>query len=163
MQQSGINLVTIVGRFDACKRCAPWIGKILSTDGTPPGVYELPHATENRAVSVTVVGTLDQARNAGWNHPNCRDKVVSYMPGLSVPQGDFEHNAAAEKERERQRKLERDIRAAKRDVALAPNDIARRQAEREVVEAQAAMRDFIERTGRARRSYREQSAFADGR
>ncbi len=34
MQQSGINLVTINGGADACKHCAPWIGKILSTDGT---------------------------------------------------------------------------------------------------------------------------------
>lgn len=161
MQQSGINLVTIVGGFDACKRCAPWIGKILSTDGTPAGPVILPHATENRSVTVTVHGTLDQARNAGWGHPNCRDKVVAYLPGLTVPQAGFEHDPEKERARERLRELERDVRQAKRDMDLAPNDIARRKAEREVREAQAAIRDHLARNpGLNRARYREQVGFA---
>lgn len=163
MQQSGINLVTIVGGFDACSRCAPWIGKILSTDGTPAGPRVLPHATQNMAVTVNVAGTIEQARNAGWNHPNCRDRAIAFMPGLSIPQQDFRYSKEAEEQRTRQRELERDIRSAKRDAATAPDAISRKRAEREVRDAQAKMRGFVGETGRTRQSYREQLHFADGK
>ncbi|WP_437582722.1 phage minor capsid protein [Paramicrobacterium sp. CJ85] len=162
MQQAGLNLVTIQGSFDACANCAAWIGKILSTNGVT-GPVIMPHATQQGAVTVNVEGTLQDARNAGWNHPNCRDKVTAYLPGLSVPQQDFQYNPEAEKERAKQRELEREIRAAKRRQAVASDDIQRRKARREVLEAQKDMREFTKKTGRARRSYREQLHFADGR
>lgn len=162
MQQAGINLVTVQGGFDACRKCAPWIGKILSTDGTT-GTVTLPHATKDGTVTVTIEGTVDQARAAGWAHPNCRDRLSAYLPGLSVPQADFEYNEAAEKERERHRELERDVRAAKRREATAMDDLDRRKAEREVADAQAELREFARETGRKRQSYREQLHFADGR
>lgn len=162
MQQSSLNLVTVQGGFDACKRCAPWIGKILSTDGTT-GTITLPHATQDRPVVITIHGTVEEARAAGWGHPNCRDRLTAYLPGLSIPQADFEYNEAAEKERERHRELERDVRAAKRREATAMDDITRRKAAREIADAQAELRDFTRTTGRRRQSYREQLQFADGR
>lgn len=162
MQQSGLNLVTIQGGFDACRKCAPWIGKILSTDGTT-GTIILPHATQDRGVSITINGTVDQARAAGWGHPNCRDRVTAYLPGLAVPQADFEYNEAAEKERIRHRELERDVRAAKRREATAMDDIAKAKARRDIADAQAELREFTRDKGRARKSYREQLHFADGR
>jgi hypothetical protein len=161
MQQSGLNLVTIVGGIDACKLCAPWIGKILSTNGQT-GTVTLPHATEDRQVVVQIAGTLDQAKAAGWGHPNCRDKTSVYLPGLSIPQEGFEYSPEREKERSKQRQIERDIRAAKRDAATAGDDVSRRRATREVRERQANMREFTNDTGRKRSSYREQLAFADG-
>ena len=82
MQQSGLNLVTIVGGIDACKQCAPWIGKILSTNGQT-GSVTLPHATEDRQVVVQIAGTLDQAKAAGWGHPNC---FPGFVP-VSAPSG----------------------------------------------------------------------------
>ncbi|WP_336633658.1 MULTISPECIES: phage minor capsid protein [unclassified Microbacterium] len=162
MQQSGINLVTITGGADACRKCAPWIGKILSTDGTT-GTVTLPHATKDSTVTVEVQGTVDQARAAGWGHPNDRCRVVSYFAGLAIPQAGFQYDEAADKERQKQRELERDIRAAKRREASAMTDTDRRKAAREVRDAQAAMRDFTRDTGRKRQSYREQLRFADGR
>lgn len=94
---------------------------------------------------------------------NCRDRLTAYLPGLSVPQADFEYNEAAEKERERHRELERDVRAAKRREATAMDDIALRRARRDVADAQAELREFTRTTGRKRQSYREQLHFADGR
>lgn len=161
MQQSGINLVTVQGGFDACRKCAPWIGKILSTDGTT-GTVTLPHATQDGTVTVTIEGTVDQARAAGWAHPNCRDRLSAYLPGLSVPQADFEYNEAAEKERARHRELERDVRAAKRREATAMDDTSRARARRDIADAQAELREFTRETGRKRQSYREQLHFADG-
>lgn len=162
MQQVGLNLVTVQGGFDACRKCAPWIGKILSTDGST-GTLVLPHATQDREVTITIHGTVEEARAAGWAHPNCRDRLTAYLPGLSVPQADFEYNEAAEKERERHRELERDVRAAKRREATAMDDIERRKAARDVADAQAELREFTRETGRKRQSYREQLHFADGR
>ncbi len=162
MQQAGINLVTVVRGLDSCRKCADWAGAILSTDGTT-GTVTLPHATGGDPVTVDVRATVDQARAAGWGHPNCRCRLVAYSPGLTIPQEDTTYDEAAEKERTKQRELERDIRAAKRREASAMNDTDRRKAAREVRDAQATMRDFIRDTGRHRQSYREQLHFADGR
>lgn len=162
MQQSGLNLVTVVRGLDSCRKCADWAGAVLSTDGTT-GQVTLPHATQDTTVTVTVRATVDQARNAGWGHPNCRCRLVAYFPGLTIPQGDTTYDEEGEKERAQQRALEREIRAAKRREATAINDTDRRRAAADVREAQANMRDFIKTTGRNRDSYREQLAFADGR
>ncbi len=163
MQQSGINLVTVVRGLDSCRKCAEWAGKILSTDGTT-GTVTVPHATNvGQSVIVNIAGTVDDARAAGWNHPNCRCRTVAYSPGLTVPQGDTTYDEAAEKERAKQRALEREIRAAKRREATAMNDVDRKRATADVREAQANMRDFIKQTGRNRDSYREQLHFADGK
>lgn len=161
MQQSGVQLGTISGAADACKRCAPWIGKIVSFDGTV-GQVVLPHATKDTTVTVQIDGTLGAARAAGWGHPNDRCKVVAYSPGLAIPQRDFEYDKQAEHEREEQRRLEREIRAAKRAEAAAMTDTETRKAARDVAKAQAEMRAFINETGRKRASYREQLAFAGG-
>lgn len=163
MGQSGIHLVTVVRGLDSCKRCAAWAGKILSTDGTPAGPRILPHATRSESVTVNVAGTVEEARAAGWGHPNCRCRLVAYSPGLTVPQGDTTYDEEAEKERADQRALEREIRSAKRRKASAMTDTDRRKAAQDVRAAQAEMRDFIGRTGRNRQSYREQLHFADGR
>lgn len=163
MQQSGLNLVTVVRGLDSCRKCADWAGKILSTDGTPAGPRALPHGTDDRTVTVEVAGTVEEARAAGWNHPNCRCRLVPYLPGLTVPQEDTTYDEAAEKERARQRYLEREIRSAKRRHASAMNDTDRARAAADVRSAQVDMRDFIGETGRKRQSYREQLHFADGR
>ena len=163
MQQSGLNLVTVVRGLDSCRKCAAWAGKILSTDGTPAGPVILPHQTEDRSVAVQVDGTVEGARASGWGHPNCRCRLVPYMPGLTIPQADTTYDGDAEKERAEQRSLEREIRAAKRREASAMTDTDRARAARDVRDAQHDMREFIARTGRKRQSYREQLHFADGR
>lgn len=162
MQQAGINLVTIAGGLDACDKCTPWIGKILSTDGTPAGTVELPNTVSRTTVTVVIFGTLQDARNAGWGHPNDRCRAVGYLPGVSKPET-VTFDKEANQERAKQRDLERKIRAAKRRDAVAPDELAGAKARAEVKDAQKDMRDFLQRTGRNRSSYREQLGFADGR
>lgn len=162
MQQSGINLVTIMGGLDACSRCVPWFGLILSTDGST-GTIDLPHSTEDGMESITIQGTLEQARGAGWGHPNCRDTLQSFLPGLTIPQPQIEYDAGAADERQQQRYLERRIRSAKRKAAVSGDDVTRARASRQVKDAQADMRQFLKDTGRNRSSYREQLHFSDGR
>lgn len=163
MGQSSIHLVTVVRGLDSCKNCAAWAGKILSTDGSPAGPRVLPHATADTAVTVNVAGTVEDARAAGFQHPNCRCRCVGYQAGLTIPQEDTTYDEAAEKERAKQRSLEREIRSAKRREASAMSDTDRRKAAQDIRDAQADMRDFIKDTGRNRSNWREQLHFADGR
>lgn len=162
MKQSGLNLVTVQGGLASCPKCAPWVGKILSTDGTT-GTVVLPHATRDEEITVTIFGTVDQARNAGLGHPNCSHKFTAYLPGLSIPQAGFEYSPEADKARERQRDIEVQIRAAKRDMATAGDAVTRQRASRKVKELQAEMREHLAATGRKRNPAREQLHFADGK
>jgi len=162
MQQSGVNLVTVQGSGSSCKLCAPWVGKILSTDGTT-GQVTLPHAAKDEEITVDIYGTLDGARNAGLMHPNCSHKATAYLPGLSIPQAGFEYSEEAEKARERQRDLEVQIRSAKRKAETAGDPVTRRRELNRVKGKQQELRDHLEATGRKRNSAREQLHFADGR
>ncbi|ANP74530.1 phage minor capsid protein [Cryobacterium arcticum] len=162
MQQSGINLVTVQGSDSSCAKCAPWVGKILSTDGTT-GTVILPHATQDTEVTVNIAGTTDGARNAGLMHPNCSHKFTAYLPGLSIPQAGFEYDPKAEWARTRQRELEVDIRAAKRKQAAAGDPVTAQRAKAKIRAKQAQLREHLNLTGRKRNSAREALSFADGR
>ncbi|MDJ0337463.1 phage minor capsid protein [Cryobacterium sp. PH31-O1] len=161
MQQSDVNLVTVQGSLSSCDKCAPWVGKILSTDGTT-GTVTLPHATDDSMVTIVTEGTLDGARNAGLFHPNCSHKATAYLPGLSIPQADFKYDEAADLARERQREIEVQIRSAKRTLATSGDPVTAQRAKRKIAAKQAQLRDHLDATGRKRASYREQLHFADG-
>lgn len=157
-----IRLGTIIGGVAVCKFCAPWIGSVVSLDGTPAGSYRLQHATEDRFVQVTVKGSIDDARRAGWDHPACRCGCVGYMPGLQLPQGETTYDPQAEKDRDRLRALERRVRSWKRREAASLDEIEAARARRKVREAQAAIRQHVTETGVMRDNRREQLAFSDG-
>jgi hypothetical protein len=161
MGASGITLVDVVVGRTACKHCAPWAGRVLSTGGHT-GWVEVEHATEDRTVRVFVHATVDQARATHFQHPNCRCILVAHLPGLSVPQDATTWDPEASKAQERQRLLERRVRAAKRDAALAGDPAELANAKADIREAQATIREHIAETGLLRRNYREQLHFADG-
>lgn len=159
---AGLNLCSIVGGVGSCSKCAPHIGKVYSLDGTPAGEYQLEHAIESgRIITVTVAGTLDQARAAGWGHPNCRCTIAGYLAGLSIAAGTT-YNPKAERDRDQQRYLERGVRDWKRRQAAALDDTERARAGRKVREWQARIRQHSAETGQIRRRYREQLGFSDG-
>ncbi len=157
-----LHLVTIVRGSDSCRECAQWSGKILSTDGLT-GTIEAVHATTGKTVTVTIVGTLAQARAGGWNHPNCRCTLAPVFPGLSLPANDSTYDPDAEKNRERLRYLERRVRAAKLNQSIAKglgDDFAAAQYGRTVRYEQGRIRDLIEQTGQVRKPYREALSFS---
>lgn len=164
-QGLGINLVSIVRGVDSCRPCAEWSGRILSTDGTPAGTVTLEHATTGDPVTLTIAGTLDDARAGGWNHPNCRCTLAPVFPGLSLPADDSTYDPDQERERERLRLLERRVRDAKRkeQVALGMgDDLAAAEFRREIRAGQSAIRDHVANTRQLRKPYREALSFADG-
>lgn len=124
--------------------CRPWEGKVLATSGpvVPPAV-----------------ATLDAARAAGLLHPGCRHSTALYLPGISKlptdtadPQGD--------RDRQRLRALERNVRAAKRVEAVALDDEARAKARRDVRRWQAAIREHVATTSAKRVPARERIGVA---
>lgn len=142
MQSLGIELYTVTDDGHPCPLCAPWQGKILSA--TP----------DSRADA-----TIDEATAAGLFHPRCRHTLVAYFPGVTEIPAPHEWDAEDQRkydESQTQRRLEREIRAAKREEAAAFTPEMRSQAQFKVRAAQARMRDFIDQTSRVRNRRREQ-------
>jgi hypothetical protein len=143
MQSLGLDLFTVPDDGHPCPLCQPWQGKILSI------------APDSRADA-----TVAEATAAGLFHPRCRHVLVGYVPGVTeippAPSPWSEEDHARYLESQTQRRLEREIRAAKREEAAAFTPEMRSQAQFAVRRAQARMRDFIEQTGRVRNRRREQ-------
>jgi hypothetical protein len=142
MRSLGIELFTVTDDGNPCPLCAPWQGKILSVDYDP------------RADA-----TIADATAAGLFHNNCKHELVAFFPGVTQIPAPHEWNAAdqhAYDESQRQRKLERDIRAAKRELAGAYTPEQKALAQQSLRQAFAIMRAFIDSSGRVRNTRREQ-------
>lgn len=132
---SGVDLV-VVGTHStegSCALCRPWLGRTLSLAGVTPG-----HPT------------LAQARAAGFRHPNCRCSWapvgVAMVDEVTNPV-DAARSAAVYTAAQRQRALERRVRAAHRANAAAITPHARNKARRELTAARAAAEQHRARTG----------------
>lgn len=162
MAAAGMPFASIVTASDACASCAANRGKIWSLDGRPAGSYTVPIDGGGSRV-VVVAGPIAAASGRGshFRGPNCRCQVVNFTPGAPVVKGP-KHDPQAEKERDRQRSLERDIRRWKYREMTALDPVEKENARRRVRAAQGRMRDFLGETGRTRRPYRESTTWASG-
>ncbi|WP_405755978.1 phage minor capsid protein [Streptomyces sp. NBC_01411] len=105
------DLVTASNAPRECPLCRPWEGKVLTISG-PDGAHavEVEHAIEDgRTVRVNVAGSLDAARRAGLQHPNCRHSVSAYTPGITRTDN-ATPDPAGDEAGQRQRAIERNIR-----------------------------------------------------
>ena len=146
-EEYGVDLVEVSSHVGARPLCAPYQGRIFSRSGSDPK-YD--------AWSTTSFG-----KPAGLLGIACGHIVYPFIPGVSSqtyrPYDEKRNDSAYEKSQE-QRKIERNIRSAKRAVNTAeangdPALIAK--ANDRVKNQQAAMREFIDETGRTRRRDRE--------
>lgn len=153
MQALGVEYFTIPETAHTCPKCFPWQGKVLTA---------VP--IENPAVPVA--GTIADAVAAGLWHPNCKHPLLAFYPGYTIlpDVGDW----TAEDQRlyelsQKQRRLELDVRKAKRALEYATTPEAAADASRKVARAQAKVREFVKVTGFARQSRREQVDLTDQR
>jgi hypothetical protein len=139
-----VRLVMVSDHGQECERCRPYEGKVLRTNPGRIGRMRVPHATrDGEFVTVHVKATLSDARRAGFQHPNCRHSVSAYLPGVSkLPDRDTA-DPEGDKARQKQRALERKIRAAKVAEVGALTDEGKRAAGRDVRAAQAALREHL--------------------
>jgi len=156
MTAAGIEWFTVSHDGRPCKLCKPWEGQVL---GDQPGPTTAPNAITGAPVAFTVKATLEQARAAGLQHPNCKHVLLPYLPGVTKTQPSAAWTAADEQayaETQRLRALEREVRAGKREAAAALDDLSRQRANRRVRAAQARIRAHVDEHDLNRRRRREQ-------
>ncbi|MFD6415994.1 phage minor capsid protein [Streptomyces sp. NPDC060194] len=158
---AGVELVMVSEAPEECPLCRKWEGKILTRAGAPgERTLRLEHAVrDGETVTVEVAGSLTEARGGGLFHPNCRHDVLAYLPGVTrrppatPARGTYEQS-------QKQRYLERQIRAWKRREAAGLDEQAVRAARTRVREYQARVRELVAETAMPRKSHREQLAGA---
>lgn len=148
MRWLGMRFFQVPEHATSCPLCFPWQGQVLSDGLQPdPGVH--------------VAGTLADAIAAGLFHPQCRHTLTAYLPGISDPPppppvwGEAEQQQYADLER--QRRLERRVRAAKEAEALAIDPASKAAARKAVRAAQRAAKAHVDGKPHLSRNYgREQ-------
>lgn len=149
----GLDLVTIQPGPRACEICDEWARKILSLNGQTGDIQTRDRLT-GKVITVHVDATMDQARKAGYKHPNCRCSTRAYIPGLTDPSTLQRPpwDEAGYEAQQTQRGIERRIRAAK--LAQVGGDP---KAGERVKRAQGDLRRLLEQNpALKRRSDREQ-------
>lgn len=147
MDDYNVDLVEISSHAGARPKCEPYQGRIFSRSGNSR-LYP--------ALSSTSIGEID-----GLFGINCGHRKYPFVHGRSkktYQPYDKELNDRVYKESQQQRKLERDIRKAKKDAAMMKalqDEDAIKLANTKVRERQRKMREFIDDTGRTRRPGRE--------
>lgn len=153
---NGVELVQVSNAPQECIMCRPWEGKVLTLTGGPGArTVRVEHATDDgRFISVRVAGSLTEAVAAGLFHPNCRHRVVAYLPGVTKP---LTHTADPKGDEARQelRRLERGVRRWKMREAGALTPEARAEAKKKVRQWQSAIAAHTGRTGLIRQRARE--------
>lgn len=161
MTSMDIDLVVVHPGPRACDICDDWARGILTIDpGGVAGEVTVDAVDGSGQVTVEVMGSLDDARGDGWGHPNCRCAIAAYLPGVTDastiqrPEWDREGYEA----QQQQRAIEREIRDAKTQEAIALSEQAERAAHEEVLRWQAEMRSHLARHEELKRQYsREQT------
>ena len=151
LQENDQDLVIVSEDGAPCPECEPYEGEVLSISGDSEG-YE----------------TVDDAEAAGLMHPGCLHQLSCYQEGVTVPyepKSDEEVAQQAQdyRDNQRQRAIERDIRAAKRTEAVALTPEAQAEAHAKVLAGQARARANVAETNAVRQSAREQISRAAGR
>lgn len=148
MNQYGSDLIEVSSKLGARPRCEPFQGKIYSRNGTH---------TKYPAFSTTSYG-----EPAGLLGINCGHVIYPFIEGLNTQTYtpyDSKENDRVYKESQVQRKLERSIRKAKQEMRVLQamgDTVGAVETKKKVSIQQAAMREFIKKTGRKRRTEREQ-------
>jgi len=144
MVENGLDLVIVSEDGSPCELCQPWEGEILSISGNDPR-YQ----------------SVDDCEAAGWGHPGCLHTLNAYQEGITRPYPEkTDADRAAESQRyadnQKQRGIERQIRASKRLQAAALDDAARAQAAQRIAYYQAKAREHVASTSALRNYPREQ-------
>jgi len=167
-----VGLVIVSDAPLECPLCRPWEGEILTlSDRSGPHTLRMedldPPEQPRRGllrrrgpaptVAVHVAGSLVEARAAGLFHPNCRHSLSAYLPGVTTRPPHHATPGTTYEDTQRQREIERHIRAWKRRQVAAMDDAARQRAGAYVRKWQKAAREHVaEHPDLRRKPQREQ-------
>lgn len=147
MDDHNIDLLEVSSKMGARPKCAPYQGKIYSRSGK---------SKKYPAWSTTSYGQPD-----GLLGINCGHNVYPYVEGKSVKRYEpypKEKNDLSYEQSQKQRQLERNIRAKKKRLNMMKalgDETGIKQANKMLRHQQERMREFIKETGRGRRPNRE--------
>ena len=157
----GGDVFQISSHTGARPLCAPYQGGLYTWGRGSGTVYD----GDGKAYEYESIYSTSYGEAAGIFGINCGHHPIPFISGYSFPQEGPtqtpEENAKEYEESQKQRQYERDIREAKRELAMAKelgDETAIKDAKQKVAKEQARMRAFIDQTGRARRYDREQIA-----
>lgn len=145
LQAVGLDLVIVQPGPRACKICDRWARAILSRNGQTGTVKEFDYKTGGD-IEVTIDATLEEARGAKFQHPNCRCTISAFIPGVTK-RGDIERPPWDEKgydDQQRQREIEKQIRELKRKRATALSPEREREMDAKIAAGQARMKQHLE-------------------
>ena len=154
---AGEDFVIVSSHNNPAPQCAPYERKILSLTGA--------HRAGSHRVGdsiVSVKDTLNNAKSNGLFHVNCRHVISVYQPGTTpreTPKQDL--NREGYKATQKQRYLEREIRASKRMEEAAITDADKTAARSRTRAYQGKLRDHVREHDLQRRRHREQVRTAD--
>lgn len=148
MSEYSVDLIEVSSHLGARPKCAPYQGRIYSLSGTHP---------RYPAWSSTSFGDP-----GGLLGINCRHVIYPFIEGITKqrfrPYSESQ-NEKLYKLQQQQRKLERNIRKAKRELRVMEaleDEQGIQETKQKVRLRQAQMREFIAQTGLTRRRKREQ-------
>lgn len=145
MDDLGLDLCTIQPGPRACDICDKWAGLVLSRSGSA-GLVTVRNEATGADMQIRIDATLAQARAGGWGHPNDRCNLRTIIPGVTSLAEVRERppfDAEGYKAQQRQRGIERQIRAWKTREAIAITPAAAREAKARVSAWQGAQRDLM--------------------
>lgn len=126
----GHDFVIVSSAPAECHLCRPWEGAVLRIGDGPVGAVQVEHAITGEPITVEVAGTVAQARAAGLLHPNCRHTFGVYLPGVTRTPPADPHVPGRYEAAQRQRAIERHIRAWSEREAAALTPQVRAEAAR---------------------------------
>ena len=158
-EEYGNDLVSVPVKADSRPLCYPWQGKVISMSNRSGTVKD----GNGKDITIHPLNSTTYGQPAGLWGINCGHTPPNvFIPGFSLLRGKVPpkgENDKGYKESQMQRSIERKIRYAKRELAMAEamgDTTAVDKAKQKVKAYQAQMRSFIKDTGRTRRRDREQ-------
>lgn len=154
-EKLGIDTV-LVSQYGACSdTCLPWQGRVYIDD-----VFQEYHGPRGGSFGISRNGRqymlLSVAIKGGLFHPNCRHTISTWIEGIStMPKPvDIAEIERVNKLETKQRRLERDVRQAKREVEGLTDPQAIQEAKRRLRVRQIALNKFVnENSDILRRDY----------
>lgn len=156
LRENGVDLVIVTRLPFTCERCSFWEGKILTQSGRI-GWRKEESAISDDMVDVLVEGTVEQARAAGLLHPGCGHNLGAYLPGVTK-RPPVQPHPASYRDSQKMRRLERDLRSAKREATVALDADDRRRAEARANQLNERIKEHAEESGIPIRRDRQKAA-----
>ena len=159
MDDYGNDLYQVSHHDGARPLCYPWQGKVISRDDRSGETED----DEGNTIRVYAQSETSYGEPAGLFGINCGHYPIPFIPRFSrmrPPDQTKEQNDREYEESQEQRRLEREYRYAKRDLAVAKareDETEIKSAKLKVANARTNLNEFCDETGRPRIKSRERT------